>query len=67
MQLLSVDFEDNLTAGKVEEAIQTLETAIRDQFPAVGRVFIEVQSREGHRQSVEAERDRLNKADPEEG
>ena len=45
---LSLDFEDNLTAGKVEEAIQALETAIRDQFPTVGRVFIEVQSRRGH-------------------
>ncbi|MEQ8695156.1 MAG: cation diffusion facilitator family transporter [Bauldia litoralis] len=59
---LSLDFEDNLTAGKVEEAIQSLETAIRDQFPSVGRVFIEVQSRSGHEQSVLAEQQRL--ADP---
>ncbi|MCB1495409.1 MAG: cation transporter [Bauldia sp.] len=56
---LSVDFEDNLTAGKVEEAIQALETAIRNQFPSVGRVFIEVQSRSGHQQSVAAEQRRL--------
>ena len=55
---LSVDFEDNLTAGKVEEAIQALEVAIRERFPAVGRVFIEVQSREGHWASVAAERKR---------
>lgn len=61
---LSVDFEDNLTAGKVEEAIQTLETAIRDQFPAVGRVFIEVQSRKGHQASVAAELSRLDAPDP---
>ena len=60
---LSVDFEDNLTAGKVEEAIQTLETAIRDQFPAVGRVFIEVQSRKGHQASVAAELSRLDEPD----
>lgn len=58
---LSVDFEDNLTAGKVEEAIQALETAIRNRFPAVGRVFIEVQSRKGHEASVDAERVRLDR------
>ncbi len=58
---LSLDFEDNLTAGKVEEAIQALETAIRDQFPTVGRVFIEVQSRRGHQQSMAAERHRLDR------
>ena len=56
---LSVDFEDNLTAGKVEEAIQALEIAIRNRFPAVGRVFIEVQSRAGHKELVDAERVRL--------
>jgi len=59
---LSVDFEDNLTAGKVEEAIQALETAIRNRFPTVGRVFIEAQSGKGHRQSVEAERVRLDRS-----
>jgi cation diffusion facilitator family transporter len=58
---LSVDFEDNLTAGKVEEAIQALEIAIRNRFPAVGRVFIEVQSRKGHKESAEAERVRLDR------
>ncbi|MCP4308675.1 MAG: cation transporter, partial [bacterium] len=57
---LSVDFEDNLTAGAVEDAIQALETGIRGQFPSVGRIFIEVQSREGHRESVEAEKHRLD-------
>jgi len=60
---LSLDFEDNLTAGKVEEAIQALETAIRNRFPAVGRVFIEVQSRKGHQASVDAERVRLDRPD----
>ena len=47
------------TREKVEEAIQALETAIRNQFPSVGRVFIEVQSRSGHQQSVAAEQRRL--------
>ncbi len=57
---LSLDFEDNLTAGKVEEAIQAIEIAIRNRFPAVGRVFIEVQSRKGHQESIAAERMRLD-------
>ncbi len=45
---LSIDFEDNLTVGKVEDAIFHLETAIKDRFPAVKRLFIEVQSAEHH-------------------
>ncbi len=45
---LSIDFEDNLTVGKVENAIFQLETAIKDRFPAVKRLFIEVQSAEHH-------------------
>lgn len=60
---LSVDFEDNLTAGAVEDAIQAMETGIREQFPAIGRVFIEVQSRKGHGQSIEAERRRFDDPD----
>jgi cation diffusion facilitator family transporter len=53
---LSLDFEDNLTAGKVEEAIWQIETAIRERFPQVGRVFIEVQSYKRHKEALEAER-----------
>ncbi len=45
---LSVDFEDNLTAGKVEDAIYQLETAIKQRFPIVRRLFIEVQSAAHH-------------------
>jgi cation diffusion facilitator family transporter len=46
---LSLDFEDNLTAGKVEDAIHDLEVAIRQQIPEIRRVFIEVQSARDHR------------------
>lgn len=49
---LSVDFEDNLTAGKVEEAIYQLELAIKGRFPTVRRLFIEVQSKEHHEEMV---------------
>ncbi len=55
---LSVDYEDNLTAGKVEEAIYALETAIRDRFPIVGQVFIEVQSQRHHLELEEMEKTR---------
>ncbi|MGI9388389.1 MAG: cation diffusion facilitator family transporter, partial [Methyloligellaceae bacterium] len=40
---LSLDFEDWLPAGKVEDAIFALEKAIKGQFPQITRLFIEVQ------------------------
>ncbi len=52
---ISVDFEDSLTAGTVEAAIQTLDGAIREQFPIIRRLFIEVQSAAGHRESMAVE------------
>ncbi len=45
---LSVDFEDNLQAGKVENAIHDMEVAIKQRFPVVRRLFIEVQSAADH-------------------
>jgi divalent metal cation (Fe/Co/Zn/Cd) transporter len=53
---VSVDFEDNLTAGKVEQAIQALDESIRENFPIIRRLFIEVQSAAGHRESEAAAR-----------
>jgi len=49
---LSVDFEDNLTAGKVENAIYQLETVIKQRFPIVKRLFIEVQSAAHHEEML---------------
>ncbi|MGI9401785.1 MAG: cation diffusion facilitator family transporter [Rhizobiaceae bacterium] len=49
---LSLDFENNLTAGKVEDAIHDLETVIKQRFPVVKRLFIEVQSSEDHLDEV---------------
>jgi cation diffusion facilitator family transporter len=49
---LSVDFEDNVPAGKVETAIYQLEIAIKQRFPVVKRLFIEVQSAKHHAEEV---------------
>jgi len=54
---ISVDFEDTLSAGHVEAAIQRLDHAIRERYPIIRRLFIEVQSAEGHRRSMQASTD----------
>ncbi|MBZ8132545.1 cation diffusion facilitator family transporter [Afifella sp. IM 167] len=45
---VSIDFENDLTAGAVEEAIHDLEIEIKSRFPRILRLFIEVQSAEDH-------------------
>ncbi len=45
---LSLDFEDQITAGDVEREISQLEKQIKDQFSEVKHLFIEVQSKSGH-------------------
>ncbi|MCW2309227.1 cation diffusion facilitator family transporter [Rhodobium gokarnense] len=52
---LSVDFENTLTVGKVEEAVYAMEIAIREAFPVIRRVFIEVQARQHHEKMLAAE------------
>jgi cation diffusion facilitator family transporter len=49
---LSVDFADGLSSEAVEEAVSTLEIKIKQRYPEVTRVFIEVQSKRRHDQSV---------------
>lgn len=46
---LSLDFEDQLSAGQVEEAITELEDEIKQAYPEISRVFIEAQSWKEHR------------------
>lgn len=46
---LSLDFEDRLSAADVEKTISALERAIKAAHPEITRVFIEAQSRAGHR------------------
>jgi len=46
---VSLDFEDDLSSGEVEEAISVLESRIKQMFPEIRRVFIEAQGRGAHR------------------
>lgn len=51
----SVDFDDSLTADKVEQAITDFERVIKEQFPDVKRIFIEAQSwRQHHATAIAA-------------
>ncbi len=52
---LSLDFEDDLKAGVVEEAIYSMEMAIKHRFPEVTRLFIEVQKNTDHKHIIEEE------------
>lgn len=46
---ISLDFEDTLSSGDVEETISNLESKIKVMFPEIHRVFIEAQSWGAHR------------------
>ncbi len=46
---LSLYFEDRLSSAEVEKTISALERAIKTTYPEITRVFIEAQSRAGHR------------------
>ena len=46
---VSLDFEDDLSSGEVEEAISDLESRIKQMFPEIRRVFIEAQGWGAHR------------------
>ncbi len=45
---LSLDFQDDMKIGDVEDVIYKLELKIKNQFPVVKRLFIEVQKKEHH-------------------
>ena len=47
MLALDVDFDDSLTATQVETAIETVQEAIRGQYPEFKRIFIEAKSLTG--------------------
>ena len=55
---LSIDFDDALDSAEVEAAVSRLERRIKEDFPEVGRVFVEAQSWTAHlrerRRAVEA-------------
>lgn len=52
---LSIDFRNDLNVGAVEDAIYSLETAIKGELPEVRRLFIEVQNRRHHHEMIAAE------------
>ena len=43
---LSIDFHDGLSIEEVENSVFKLEKAIKEEFPVVKRLFIEVQSQQ---------------------
>ena len=45
---MSLDFEGRETAEALEMVVSDMERRIKEQFPEVKRVFIEVQSLAGH-------------------
>ena len=49
---LSVDYNDEIKAGEVENTNTELELAIKQRFPVVKRLFIEVQSARHHAEEV---------------
>ncbi len=50
----SIDFQDKLTIHEVEAAITRIERAVKEKFPEVKRLFIEVQSRCDHLESLKS-------------
>ena len=46
---ISLDFVDKISSESIEQSISSLEHQIKENFPAIKRVFIEVQSWRGHR------------------
>jgi len=47
---LSVDFQDDLKAGAIEESIQRITREIKEAFPRVKRVFIEAENKNWYSQ-----------------
>ena len=45
---LSIDFHDDVTSQRIEEIVTRAERRIRERYPVVRRMFLEVQSRSGH-------------------
>lgn len=54
---LSLDFKDDLTVGNVETTIYQLEREIKDAFPEIKRLFIEVQNKQDHDQEERREQE----------
>ncbi len=49
---ISIDFADDVPSQRIEEIVSETERQIRQQFPIVKQIFLEVQSRSGHATSL---------------
>jgi cation diffusion facilitator family transporter len=56
---LSLDFKDRLSSVEVEKTISALEREIKTTYPEITRVFIEAQSRAGHRRDRQSSRPKV--------
>ena len=45
---MSLDFRDGVVSQHIEAIVSEIETAVRDEFPIVRKVYVEVQSKAGH-------------------
>ena len=59
----SVDFNDHVLAQDIEATVSKLETNIKDRFPDVRRLFIEVQSQPQHLAAEQADREKQDDRD----
>ncbi len=50
---LSIDFDDNIKAGKVEKTISEIDNRIKEKWPVVKRIFVEAESRVEHNENDE--------------
>ena len=51
LAIISLDFDDHLTAAEVETLVSATEREIKQAHPDIRRIFVEAQSREGHLQA----------------
>ena len=45
---VSLDFRDDVVSQRIETIVSEIESAVRDEFPIVRKVYVEVQSKAGH-------------------
>ena len=53
LAVLSIDFDDELSAAVVEDTVSRIERVIKQTHPQIRRIFVEAQSRGGHLNALE--------------
>lgn len=54
---MSVDFRDDVVSQRIEAMVSEMEGRIRERFPIVRKVYVEVQSQSGHRDLARQDRE----------